>query len=400
VPVDDLWLKGPKGARVPSERHGRGKRYRVRYIDDKGQPKQRLFAKKREADEFDAEVRSSVLKGTYVDPNAGKLTVREYGRTWLDGWTGNPSSREQMERRFRLHVWPHLGDHELRTLAQRPSIVKAWIRGLQSTLADGSIRPIVAHLSSMLNMAVDDGLILRNPCRLKTVVKPPAETHRVQPWSAAQLAAVRESIADLYAGTVDAGADIGLRQGEIFGLAVDDVVWVSKAPVVHVRRQVKILGTTLVFDLPKGDKERDVPMDESTKLRLSAHLQHHPARAVTLPWRDVDGPPVTAKLIFTNSRGGAIDRNTFNRDIWKKALRRAGLPETRRNGMHMLRHIYASVLLAGGVDIKALSEFLGHANAAFTLKVYTHLMPAAKDRAREAIAAARDSVPDLFPVAK
>lgn len=50
-----------------------------------------------------------------------------------------------------------------------------------------------------------------------------------------------------------------------------------------------------------------------------------------------------------------------------------------------MRHYYASVLLAGGVDIKALSEYLGHHDPGFTLRIYAHLMPSAEGRARKAI---------------
>ena len=53
--------------------------------------------------------------------------------------------------------------------------------------------------------------------------------------------------------------------------------------------------------------------------------------------------------------------------------------------MHQLRHYYASVLLAGGVDIRALSEYLGHHDPAFTLRIYAHLMPGSEERARRAI---------------
>jgi integrase len=56
--------------------------------------------------------------------------------------------------------------------------------------------------------------------------------------------------------------------------------------------------------------------------------------------------------------------------------------------MHALRHHYASILLAGGVDIGALSEYLGHHDPGFTLRVYRYLMPGDADRAREAVEAA------------
>lgn len=53
--------------------------------------------------------------------------------------------------------------------------------------------------------------------------------------------------------------------------------------------------------------------------------------------------------------------------------------------MHALRHFCASAWLDGGVSIRAVSEYLGHTDAGFTLRVYTHLMPASEDRARKAI---------------
>ncbi|WP_330459665.1 tyrosine-type recombinase/integrase [Streptomyces sp. NBC_00820] len=53
--------------------------------------------------------------------------------------------------------------------------------------------------------------------------------------------------------------------------------------------------------------------------------------------------------------------------------------------MHALRHFYASVLLDAGESIKALSEYLGHADPAFTLRTYTHLMPSSDSRTRSAV---------------
>lgn len=89
-----------------------------------------------------------------------------------------------------------------------------------------------------------------------------------------------------------------------------------------------------------------------------------------------------------------MGKNGFNRTAWRPALAKAGVPAGRENGCHALRHYYASVLLHGGTDIKALSEYLGHHSAAFTLSVYCHLMPAAADGARQAIDAARSGSAD------
>jgi integrase len=395
--ADDLWhqQKGEKvacgcgGLRVPSAKHGRGKRWRARVTDASGKLLQPSFERKVDAEAFEASVRTDVARGTYVDPDAGKLKLREYGETWLATvWSsGGDSSREHMERRFRLYVYPVLGDYELRVLAQRPSIIQGWLAGLRTTMADNSVRPIFHHLAQMLSVATEDGLITRNPCRVKSVstTVPARVRKKVRPWTAEQVKALRDGLPALYAATVDAGSGLGLRQGEAFGLAVEDITpWLSRTRVLHVQRQVKLLRGVLVFDLPKGGKEREVPVPEVTALRLSAHLERFPARAITLPWGAPDGKPTTVRLIFTNRRGFAIAKNNFNH-TWKRGLQRAGIEPTREHGFHMLRHTYASTLLADGVDIRVVAEYLGHTDPGFTLREYTHLTEKAPDRARKAI---------------
>ncbi|MGW4131965.1 hypothetical protein [Amycolatopsis japonica] len=53
--------------------------------------------------------------------------------------------------------------------------------------------------------------------------------------------------------------------------------------------------------------------------------------------------------------------------------------------MHALRHLYASVLLDAGESIKALSQYLGHTDPGFALRVYTHLLPSSHARTRKAV---------------
>ncbi|GAB2447505.1 hypothetical protein GCM10027162_50990 [Streptomyces incanus] len=87
-------------------------------------------------------------------------------------------------------------------------------------------------------------------------------------------------------------------------------------------------------------------------------------------------------------RSGAqpgLDRSRFNDRVWRPALRTAGVEIGRDNGMHALRHFYASVLLDAGESIKALSEYLGHHDPGFTLRTYTHLMPSSEARTRAAV---------------
>jgi integrase len=89
--------------------------------------------------------------------------------------------------------------------------------------------------------------------------------------------------------------------------------------------------------------------------------------------------------VFTSRERKPLARTYYNPHIWKPALHVAGIAPTRENGMHALRHFYASVLLDGGESIPTLAEYLGHADPGFTLRVYTHLIPSSEDRARAAI---------------
>lgn len=169
-----------------------------------------------------------------------------------------------------------------------------------------------------------------------------------------------------------------------------------------------------MFAPPKGGKRRDVPLGESIALQLSAHIAETKPVKVTLPWVEkgkLHANPVTAPLLFTSATGKPISRNDFNRHVWKPALVAAGivakpkrgekLGPLREYGMHQLRHFYASSLLADGVDVRTLAEYLGHSDPGFTLRTYTHLMPSGEDRARKAVdrvfgAASAQNVPSAI----
>jgi integrase len=286
-------------------------------------------------------------------------------------------------------VLPLLGDRTLGELASHPSLVQGWLRGLGG-LSDGYARLLLTTLSGVLSAAVDDGLIQRNPCQARAVQPPKLASRKIEPWSAEQVAAVRAAMkSDRWQVVVDLGAGLGMRQGEIFGLAKGNIEFLRQGgPVLHVRRQVRIVGSRMVFSAPKGGKERTIPLPQTVAEALAAHLARYPARAVTLPWDEPGGKPVTAELVVTTPIGKAVNRNSFNTFQWKPALAEAGIPASRENGCHALRHYFASALLLAGCDIKSVSEYLGHHSAVFTLQTYAHVMPAAHDRMRAAIDAA------------
>jgi integrase len=387
----------------PTTEHGVGRRWQVRYRDEAGRQQKRNFDKKLGedpetcAEAFDAKVRNELNTGTYIDPDAGKVLLEAYAKQWRSSLTVGPSSFENIDKRL-AHIYDvpagprsrrpegasSIGRRSIRELAKRPSLIQQWVKGLERKgLSPGYISTIADALSSIFIAAMEDGLIQRNPLKASSVSLPPVPKKRVQPWTAEQVAAARESLGG-DGLMVDVAAGAGLRQGEVFGLSPDDVDWLGKDRQIRVRRQVKMIGKTLVFAPPKGDKERNVPLSSELGLRMSAHLEAHPAREVELPWKVPDGPPVTAKLFFVRADGRPHHRQTFGYR-WHRARAAAGVPDTRENGFHVLRHTFASACLAAGVDVRALAEALGHDDPGFTLRTYTHLMPGAAERTRKAV---------------
>ncbi|MEU6069871.1 site-specific integrase [Streptomyces sp. NPDC047082] len=388
--IQDRWYKtetGPDGkpSKVKTERYGVGLRYRARYIGPDGSEKSKSFPdkQKRKAEQWLSSIEADMSRGDYVDPDAGKVTFEQYATEWMTTQITDPLTRESVESRLRLHAIPYLGSRPLSSFT--PSHLRLWLRTLEDRgLSAGYRRGIFAHVSTVFTAAVEDRIIRANPCSARSVRAPRLEPRKVKPWSTGRVMGVRAALPERYQALVSVAAGLGLRQGEAFGLAVEDVDFLGG--VVHVVRQVKLLQRHRpVLAPPKGGKERDVPLPESVAFALAGHLKRHPATEITLPWKTLDGPPVTASLIFTGSAGLALDRNRFNDRVWRPALRAVGAETGRDNGMHALRHFYASVLLDAGESIKALSEYLGHHDPGFTLRTYTHLMPTSQTRTRAAV---------------
>jgi len=379
---DRWWVAGEDGGRVRSPRHGSGRRWRVRYLDPDGRERNKSFDRRPEADRFKVQAEADVLRGTYLDPDAGRVTLRRYADGWARGWHADSTRGEKVRSHLANHILPGLGGKAIAQIA--PSDIQRWLSGLP--LAAGAAGQVFITLSAVLSAAADDGLILRNPCKAGSIRPPRTAWRKVIPWTGGEVAAIRAALPERYRAMVDCAGGLGLRQGEIFALGPDETDFLRRK--AHVRRQVKRVGGKAWFAPPKGGRERDVPLPRTVALALAASIAEFPPVAVTLPWNEPGskrhGQPVTASLIFTTPAGRELCAATFNTTAWRPARGRTGISGD-GGGMHALRHYYASVLLAGGVDIRALSEYLGHHDPAFTLRIYSHLMPGAETRALRAI---------------
>ena len=387
--IQDRWWKTVRLAdktqkRVKTARYGKGDRYRVRYTtpDGRGQSKSFPDRQKKAAEDFLINIEADKRRGEFVNPKAGKTPFEEIAESWMRTRQLDPSTREVTERRVRNHLIAHFRGRGIADI--KPSEIRSWDTGLSRTLAPGTRLLCFTNLSSIFTAAVDDGMIGKNPCSAKSVTAPRPIRRKVVPWKAEVVSAIRSGLPERYRPMVDVGGGCGTRQGEIFGVSPDDFDFANGW--LNVERQIKLVRGRLVFGLPKNDKSRTTLLPAPVGQCIQAHMERFPPQLVTLPWEDpFSEHRVTVSLVFTTSRRNALNRSNFQTQYWKPALRDAGLECGRDNGMHALRHLFASVLLDAGENIRAIAEWLGHEDPAFTLRTYTHLMHSNQARALGAL---------------
>lgn len=122
--------------------------------------------------------------------------------------------------------------------------------GRTGECAPSFVRVLLANLSAIMGAAVEDRLILSNPCAAKAVKPPALDGRRVEPWTRKQVHAVTAAHPSRYRAVPIVGAGLGLRQGEVFGIRVEDIDFLRRR--VLVRQQLKLVKGRPIFAPPKG----------------------------------------------------------------------------------------------------------------------------------------------------
>jgi len=343
--------------------------WRARYRDAAGKEHAHHFDRRVDAQRWIDETTASVVTGQYVDPKAGRVTVREYAEQWRASQVHREGTVVQVEGILRRHVYPVLGDRPLASVL--PSDVQSLVKRLSTIPRTGSRKPLapatvgVAHrvLSAIFKSAVADRRLASSPCVGTRL--PKVEKRKVEPISTEQVRALVAAIPERYRGLVLLTVGTGMRQGEVFGLTLDRVDFLRRTLTVD-RQLVGISGRVPFFGPPKTPASvRVIPLPTVIVDGLAAHLAAFPAE----------------DLIFTNESGDMIRRSNFG-TMWRRVTKSVDL-----EGLHFhdLRHYYASLLIRHGESVKTVQARLGHANAAETLDTYSHLWPDSDDRTREAV---------------
>lgn len=381
--VDDLWYKdGPDGKRVPSSRHGRGKRYRVRYTGPDGNVHQPLFERKIDATTFDATIRADIARGEYVDPRAGRVTFQECAEHWRSVQVHADSTQAQIETHFRRHVYPYLGARPMKAI--RPSDVRGMVKHLEAALAPATIEVVYRYVVAVFRSAVGDGIIPASPC--VNIGRPAIAKKRLEPLPVDAVAQLREAIPPRYRALNDLGVLAGLRQGEGFGLEVEHIDFLRRT--VRVVQQLKYLAGQPPFLCPPKTEtsHRTIPVGRVFIDRLAAHLAEFPPVPVSIVDKTAPRPVErVVRLVVTTAKGQPWPRPRYSERVWRPAVARLGLTGPGEPTFHDLRHFYASALISGGASVTTVQHRLGHATAAETLGTYSHLWPGEDDKTRGVI---------------
>lgn len=165
--VDDLWYlarRDPEtGERRPTKRHGRGKRWRVRWNDPRtGETRTELFERKADAERHDVSMHADISRGQYIDPRAGKITIVEYAAQWRTHQLHRDSTADMVERAFRLHILPVLGHVPIADA--RASNIRAWVKATVENLSASTLHVVYSYVRSMFAAAAIDKIIALSPC--------------------------------------------------------------------------------------------------------------------------------------------------------------------------------------------------------------------------------------------
>ena len=319
--------------------------------------------------------------------DAGKLTVSEYLNRWLaDSVKGTVKETTYANYAYiiRVHISPALGRLKLK------SLTPAHVRGFygekaRSSLAAATVKKMHVVLRKALAQAVSDGLIPRNAA---DSVKPPrvsAPGEDIKPLDSEECAAFLEASRGERLGALYVLAvHCGLREGELLALRWEDANLEAVKPAVLVRRTLTrgengrgwVVGTST-----KSGKGRRVRLTRQAVAALKDHRKRQFEERIRLAgfWQDQG-------LVFPNETGSLFNPSNLRNRSFKRIKARSGVREDLR--FHDLRHTCATVLLSEGVNVKVVSEMLGHASVTITLNTYSHVLPDMQDFAADAMEAA------------
>lgn len=353
-------------ASVRKRRPEDGGGYQVRYYGPDGKLRSKTFSKKADAVSFSNEVEADMARGAWLDPKRSTIPLSEFLECYLESsvhW--RPASRIKVQGHVRNYIAPAFGDHALGDIA--PVDVRQWVVALgRHGLAAGTVRGIYSSFSRIMNQAVADGLIPRNPCFGVALPQDKVEREPVflDPFQIARLA---DTVPTRYKALIFTAAYTGMRWGELAALRVSNLD--LERGVIVISEAASEVSGVIQDGRTKTGKTRTVSLPKFLVEMLTEHI----------------GTYASKSHVFTSAEGGRLRRNFYQRDFLP-AAKAAGMPPGLR--FHDLRHSCAALLIAQGAHPKEIQERLGHSTIRMTFDRYGHLFPTLDQRLSEGLDAA------------
>jgi integrase len=330
------------------------------------------FERRRDAEVWLTHTEADMQRGDWIDPDAGRVPFGEYAEAWINERPGLRLRTQELYRGLlRLHLMPTFGNRTVADVSF-PS-VRAWRKALlDAGVSEITIAKAYRLLRAILNTAVEDGLILRNPCRIKGGGLEPTPERPI--ISIAQAYGIADAIQPRYRALVLLAMFGSLRWGELMGLRRNHIDFATGT--VRVDSSAVESAQGISFGPTKtAAGRRTVAIPDVIIPELRWHLQRF-------------AEPGPDGRVFVGPNGATPRRSNFNR-IWRQAVTEAGVsPELH---FHDLRHTGNTLAAATGASLRELMSRMGHASSRAAL-IYQH---ATNDRDR-AIAEALNELAKTF----
>jgi len=302
------------------------------------------------------------------------LRFEDYVRAWHRKYT--PTFKHSYEKTaeglIRLHLLPYFGSTALNEFTE--DLLLAFIAAkLDEELSTSTIRNALTIVRRVLNLAEQEGLILRHPAKRigqllrKVDARQATEIRTVDTWTRDEVTAllkVAQEHEERFYPALALALATGMRRGEILGLKWADIDFGSAR--IAVRRAL-VRG---VESTPKSRKSRTIASPPGLMALLLDVLADR--RRQTL-----HGSREVPEWVFPAETGGPLEERNFQRS-WYRVRRRATGEKhggVRPLRFHCTRHTYASLALEAGKSVRWVADQLGHGNPEITLRTYTHALP-------------------------
>ncbi|MFE6704566.1 tyrosine-type recombinase/integrase [Bacillus thuringiensis] len=332
------------------------------------QKKKRGFTSKKEAENALTKLLSEVHTGIYVEPS--KLSYGEYLQDWFNTKKHSVGiqTAKVLKGYLNSRIIPSLGNIKLAKLTSLH--MQNYVNLLRDEgLKRGTIEKIIKLIRNSLEHAIDLELITKNVAA-KTKL-PKGDKEELTVWNEQEVQLFLKATQDSrYSMVFHMALVTGMRQGELLGLRWKDVN-LEKGHLT-ISQTLSHDGKTFLLGGKTKSSLRKILLPASTVAKLKKH------RAVVLKEKLSQGEEYQDNdLVMCTPSGTPINPANVRRSL-NALILKAAVPKIR---FHDLRHTHATLLLAKGVNVKVISERLGHSNIKITLDTYSHVLPTMQEDA-------------------